>query len=166
MKKLLLLLVCAWSIKLSIAQIPISHLPKVTYTASSGGSTSNLKDFDLCSIWNSGTYGGVIRIDLNDTIQVTSMNWWIDASPGGYMDEKVEVTLNGTTWIQVANTSGYHYQNEEKILLFDTAPLNNVRYIRITQSNTPSWFSIRELDRKSTRLNSSHPRLSRMPSSA
>ena len=147
MKNLLLLLICAWNTKFSAAQIPVSHLSKVTYTASSTysvTSTLNLKDFNLCATWNAGAYGGWIIIDLHDTIQVTRINWWIDATPGGDVDELVEVSLNGTTWTLAANTSGGHYQNEEKILLFDNAPLNNVRYIRITQSNTPSWFAIRE----------------------
>lgn len=147
MKNLLLLLICTWNIKFSPAQIPVSHLSKVTYTASSTYSvtnTLNLKDFDLCTTWNSATYGGWIIIDLHDTIQVTRMNWWVDASPGGLVDELVEVSLDGTTWTLAANTSGGHFQNEEKILLFDNAPLNNVRYIRVSQSNTPSWFAIRE----------------------
>jgi Secretion system C-terminal sorting domain len=148
MKKLLPLFVCLLGIKASISQIPVSHLPQVTYNASStafGANTLNLKDFDLCTTWNAGTYGGWVLIDLHDTIQVTRMNWWIDASPEGNMTELVEVSLDSLTWTQAANTSGPHYQYEEKILLFNASPLNNVRYVRISQSSTPSWFAIREL---------------------
>ena len=129
------------------AQTPISHLPGVSFTFSgsyyaAGGNAT--KDFIMCNSWNSGTYGGWLQMDLGSTITLESLRWWVGMSPNGTVTELVEVSADGTTWTTAANTSGPRVSLEEIKLVFDPV-IPNVRYIRISQSATPSWFAILEM---------------------
>ena len=131
-----------------IAQTPVSHQAGVTFTysgsyyATGGGASVN---FLMCDSWNSGTYGGWLQMDLGTSITLESLRWWVGMLPNGNIaSELVEVSANGVDWTLAANTSGPHVVFEEIKLLFDPV-IPNVRYIRISQSGTPSWFSILEM---------------------
>ena len=52
-----------------------------------------------------------------------------------------------------------------KLVLFSLLTISYILLVLVSFYDSKFWFYL-ERDRKSTRLNSSHPRLSRMPSSA
>ena len=71
-------------------------------------------------------------------------------------------TKNGTT---IMIDAGYNYARlAEKMTWLDIDP-KTIKHILITHQDTDHVGAL-ETDRKSTRLNSSHPTTSRMPSSA
>lgn len=147
MKTLITLFLLPLAINLA-AQIPVSHDPAVSFTHSgsyyaAGGAATN--NFIMCDSWNSGTYGGWLQMDLNTNITLESLRWWVGMVPNGNVtSEIIQVSADGVNWTEAANTSGWHYLFQEIKLEFDPV-IPNVRYIRIDQSGTPSWFSIPEM---------------------
>ena len=125
--------------------IPISHGPAVVVTSSSvygPQPMTNLNDFQICSTGNTGTYGGQMQLDLGASYSISSIRWWANMSPNGNVASEIWEVYNGVAWITVANTSGFHANFEEKFISF--TPITG-RYVRVTQSGTPSWFSIGEI---------------------
>lgn len=147
MKQLItLILLFAFFFSNAQSTIPVSHGAGVIVTSSSAAAPmSNLKDFNLCAPGNTGAYGGWIKMDLGINTTISSIRWWINMSPNGNVTSEIwEVSPDNVTWTLAANTSGPHADTEEKFLSFST-PFTNMRYIRVTQSGTPSWFAIYEM---------------------
>ena len=74
------------------------------------------------------------------------------------------------TYVEDVNRSIYDIRNEEKDVYRIQKGLTPAIVEEISaKKNDPAWmanFRLQSLDRKSTRLNSSHTTVSRMPSSA
>ena len=90
---------------------------------------------------------------------------WEDAGASEYY---IEVSTDGENYTKIAEAEGMgRQQNRNDTIILSN--MSNARYVRIvgTARNTNQRpTSSAELDRKSTRLNSSHRHTSRMPSSA
>lgn len=148
MKKATFLVILFFMFKCGNSQTPISHMPGVIITSSSQDPSwpvSNINNNNLCSYGGTGTFGGWIKMDLGSNYTINTLRWWVEMTPSGNISsELIEVSSDDINWTLAANTSGPHTQHEERFIHFPT-PIPNVRYIRFTQSGSPSWFAIGEL---------------------
>src|SRR5690606_28082819 len=73
------------------------------------------------------------------------ITWWNQMNPNGSVTtELVQISQDGVSWTTVMNNSGlYHFNGQEWHIEFPV-PYEDMQYIRITRSGSPSWFAIRE----------------------
>ena len=108
--------------------------------------------------------GGVIRALDDFTLRVESGEWIAVMGPSG----SGKSTLVNLIGCLDSPSIGEIWLDGENVARLNTSELTRVRaeVVSTTKNKQVPWSNSSLLDRKSTRLNSSHSELSRMPSSA
>ena len=96
--------------------------------------------------WNSGGFAvQTLEIDLLATYTINNINIMFDMVPNGNVNHEILISQDMLTWTTADVISGFFITGQLIEKCYSSAPLNNVRGVRIQSNASPSWIAIREL---------------------
>ena len=96
--------------------------------------------------WNSGGFAvQTLEIDLLATYTINNINIMFDMAPNGNVNHEILISQDMLTWTTADVISGFFITGQLIEKCYSSAPLNNVRGVRIQSNASPSWIAIREL---------------------
>lgn len=144
-----LLLLFAAANNKAIAQCDNIALGKpVTGSSPGWGGTvlSNAIDGSCSTSWNSGWYAPqFIQVDLLSTYTINNINIMFDMTPNGNVNHQILTSPDMVTWTVVDVITGFYTTGQLIDRCYSSAPLTNVRGVRINSVSSPSWIAIYEM---------------------
>jgi hypothetical protein len=128
---------------------PIKLSPMaVTASASySGMGPTKATDGQVSTFWNAGSSGTQwIQLDLGRTISVRKIRLMTAQSPAGYTNHVITAGQDPTSLHAVTSFAGNTSDSQWLEYANGATNLGNVRYIRITTTQSPSWIAWREIE--------------------
>lgn len=96
--------------------------------------------------WNSGNFAQqFIEIDLVSTYTINNINIMFDMSPNGNVNHEILTSPDMVAWTVVDVATGFYVTGQLIERCYSSAPLTNVRGVRINSLSSPSWIAIREM---------------------
>lgn len=106
----------------------------------------NAIDGNCSSGWNSGWFAPqFIQIDLLSTYTINNINIMFDMTPNGNVNHQILTSPDMVTWTIVDVITGFYSTGQLIERCYSSAPLTNVRGVRINSVSSPSWIAIYEL---------------------
>jgi len=107
---------------------------------------SNAVNGNCGDLWNSGNYATQsLEVDLLSTYTINNINIMFAMSPNGNVNHQISTSPDMVTWTVVDNITGFFITGQLTERCYSSAPLTNVRGVRITSLSSPSWIAIYEL---------------------
>ncbi|MES2141184.1 MAG: PKD domain-containing protein [Bacteroidota bacterium] len=96
--------------------------------------------------WNSGGFAQqYIEIDLGSTYTINNINIMFDMAPNGNVNHEILTSPDMVAWTVVDVATGFYVTGQLIERCYSSAPLTNVRGVRINSISSPSWIAIREM---------------------
>lgn len=96
--------------------------------------------------WNSGGYATqFIEVDLISTYTINNINIMFDMTPNGNVNHEILTSPDMVAWTVVDVATGFYVTGQLVERCYSSAPLTNVRGVRINSTSSPSWIAIREM---------------------
>ncbi|MCC2547766.1 T9SS type A sorting domain-containing protein [Hymenobacter sp. BT175] len=118
-----------------------ADLPAASY-AQSGAYAGSAQNAFNGSGWNAGGYSGTIQADLGTAQQLTELRFTPTPSPATGGSVQIQTSANLSTWTTVETYNGPFTSGVPVVRSYSSAPLTNVRSIRLVFSWGSSWVSV------------------------
>ncbi|MDP1747394.1 MAG: hypothetical protein Q8L90_17610, partial [Bacteroidota bacterium] len=97
-------------------------------------------------MWNSGNFATQsLEIDLLSTYTINNINIMFSMSPNGNVNHEIWTSPDMVTWTMVDPITGFYVTGQLIERCYSSAPLANVRGVRVTSLASPSWIAIIEM---------------------
>ncbi len=128
-----------------------------TYT---GYSVNGLADSNACVSWGSPNWGPQsATVDLLTPTTVKRFLVIIAMSPNGLWNGNIQVSTDNINWTLAADLSSPNRYNNEVLAIELAAPIPNIRYAKLTGTNSVSWIAAAEFSVNPDLVNRSLPGL-------
>ena len=116
------------------------------YAVWAGAIPGGAVDGDCNNAWNAGTYAPQYwQVDLLSTYTINNINVMFSMYPNGNVFHQILTSPDMISWTAVDTMVGYYYTNQLIERCYSSAPLTNVRGVRVNTLVSPSWVSIEEM---------------------
>lgn len=97
-------------------------------------------------MWNSGNYATQsLEIDLLSPYTINNINIMFSMSPNGNVNHEILTSADMVTWTVADVVTGFYVTGQLIERCYSSAPLTNVRGVRINSVTSPSWIAIMEM---------------------